>query len=248
MNFDSELRDALYVNWALPLEAMPAPPEPLRLDTLRRGDSELGFVTLVLFRQTGLRRGGTGWPRLSFPQCNFRMLVRDEELVASVLFVRQLVPAWVVPFARAFGRQPASAAVFEKTGGNVGDLRWAFAAGRRLDLTAKPGAGKPESLVPGGWSETVAYFRERPRGYVAAGGDLRRLSAEQRHADAIPMRVELACADWLEERLPDVPADCWRAPHSAFLIPSLQMSVVVEPSLEARAAAAMPVTRSAALP
>jgi hypothetical protein len=241
VNFVSELRDALYVNWALPLDALPSPPEPLRPDTLRRGDSEIGFVTLVLFRQTGLRRTGFVWPRLSFPQCNFRLLVRDDELVASILYLRQLVPAWVVPFARAFGRQPASAAVFERSGGQAGphsvEQHWAFAAGRRFELKAVPGASALEPLVPGGWNENVAYFRERPRGYVAANGDLRRLSAEQPPSDAVPMRVEVICADWLVERLPEVPADCWHATHSAFLIPSLQLSVVVETGLEARAAA-----------
>jgi hypothetical protein len=246
VNFVSELRDALYVNWALPLDALPTPPEPLRLDTLRRGDSEVGFVTLVLFHQTGLRRGGLGWPRFSFPQCNFRLLVRDEELVASILFLRQLVPAWVVPFARAFGRQPASAAVFEKSGGSTPECQWAFAAGRRFELSAKPGAALPRQLVPGGWNENVAYFRERPRGYVAANGDLRRLSAEQPPAEAIPMRVTIGCSDWLAERLPEVPLDLWQEVHSAFLIPSLKLSVVVEAGLEARPAA-IPVTERAAI-
>ncbi len=247
MRFHSELRDALYVNWALPTGALPVPRAPLGLDTLRRGDSELGFVTLVLFHQTGLRTAGVPWPALSFPQCNLRLLVRDEERVASILFLRQLVPAWVVPFARAFARQPASAAVFEATGGKGGEVRWRFAAGQKLDLVARPGAPPVEPLVPGGWDESVAFFRERPRGYVETNGGLRRIQAAHPSSAAIPMRIELGCADWLEARLPAVPAEAWSQVHSAFLIPSIQLSIAVEPSREARAAETLPATERAAI-
>lgn len=247
MRFASELRDALYVNWALPTGTLPTPRPPLGLDTQRRSEAELGFVTLVLFHQTGLRRAGLPWPALSFPQCNLRLLVRDEERVASILFLRQLVPAWVVPFARAFARQPASAAVFEATGGQGGEIRWRFAAGRRLDLVARPGAPPLEPLVPGGWDENVAYFRERPRGYVETADGLRRIQAAHPSSDAIPMRVELGCTDWLEARLPAVPVDAWSQVHSAFLIPSIQLSLAMEPSREDRAAEAIPASERAAV-
>ena len=245
------MQNALYVSWALPIGSLPQPPAPLVLDTLHRGDLELGFVTLVLFRQAGLRRAGLPWPSLSFPQCNLRLLVRDQERVASILFLRQLVPAWVVPFARAFGRQPASAAVFEAEGGPGPELRWRFAAGQRLDLVAKPGAPKLEPLVPGGWEENVAFFRERPRGYVAPSGDsgergLRRISAAHPASEAIPMRVELATADWLGARLPEVPLDAWSQIHSAFLIPSIQLSVAIE-SAAAPVVATIPASGRAAV-
>jgi hypothetical protein len=248
VQYASELKDALYVNWALPTGSLPVPPAPLALDTLHRGELKLGFVTLVLFRQVGLHRSGIPWPALSFPQCNLRLLVRDEECVASILFLRQLVPAWVVPFARAFGRQPASAAVFEAAGEAGGEFRWRFAAGRRFELVAKPGAPTPEPLVPGGWAENVAFFRERPRGYVAAGEGLRRISAAHPASDAIPMRVELPCADWLGARLPEVPLDAWAEVHSAFLIPSIQLEVAVEPSRDVQAVEAIPASGRPAIP
>jgi hypothetical protein len=247
VRFASELKDALYVNWALPIASLPAAPEPLELETLRRGDLELGFVTLLLFRQTGLRRVDLPWPALSFPQCNFRLLVRDEERVASVLFLRQLVPAWVVPFARVFGRQPASAAVFQSTGENDVEVRWRFAAGQRLDLVAKPGAARTEPLVPGGWIENVAYFRERPRGYIATNRGLRQIQAAHPASEAIPMRIELGCSDWLEARLPDVPPEAWAQVHSAFLIPSIQLSVAVATDRASEAAETIPASGRAAI-
>lgn len=232
MRFESELRDALYVNWAIPRGSLPVPVSPLILDTLRRGEDELGFVTLLLFRQAGLHRAGLGWPDFSFPQCNFRLLVRDEERVASILFLRQLVPAWIVPFARLFARQPATSAIFEQVGEAGGEVRWALSAGRRLALVARPGAPPPEPLVPGRWAETVAFFRERPRGYVATARGIRRISAGHLASEAIPMRVEIECSDWLAARLPEVDAALWQSPHSAFLIPSVQLSVAVAPSRE----------------
>lgn len=246
MHFASELKDALFVNWALPLAALPTPPAPLTLDTLRRGDAEVGFVTLALFHQSGLRRVGTPWPALTFPQANLRLLVRDEERVASILFLRQLVPAWMVPIARLFGKQPASAAVFESTGEKGGVLRWRFQAGRELDLIAKPGGTRIEPLVPGGWAENVAFFRERPRGYVEKDGALRRLQAAHPATDAVPMRVEIGCADWLATRLPEVDHSAWAEVHSSFLIPSIQLSVAVDPVGEREAVRAVPAASRAA--
>jgi hypothetical protein len=228
MRFVSELRDVLFVNWAIPRPELPTPRAPLDLDLLRRGREEVGFVTLLLFRQCGLRRDKSLWPSLSFPQCNLRILVRDQERVASVLFVRQLVPAWVVPLARAFARQPATAAILESTGMPGDVVRWSVAAGQRLVLTARPGAAPPEPLVPGSWSETVAFFRERARGYVETEQGLRRISAEHPASEALPMRVELEEPSWLVARLPTVAEERWSSPHSSFLIPSIRLAVAVD--------------------
>ncbi|MCB1010010.1 MAG: DUF2071 domain-containing protein, partial [Acidobacteria bacterium] len=105
MRFETELTDALYVTWCVPAAALPPLPPPLIFDTIEREGRSCGFVTLVLFRQTGLRRPRIPWLRLSFPQCNLRVPVRDAERRASILLLRELVPAWVVPIARAIAKQ-----------------------------------------------------------------------------------------------------------------------------------------------
>jgi uncharacterized protein YqjF (DUF2071 family) len=230
--FRSELRDALWVNWALPRALLDPPPEPLVLDTLGRGESEVAFVSLVLFRNSGLRRRGLPWPRLSFPQCNLRVLVRDDERVASIWILRELMPAWAVPVARLFARQPAAAAIFQIASAPGGEQRWAVAAGARLALVARPGAPAPPAPLPGNWNDVMAFFRERPRGYVAAARGLRRLSAAHPAVAGIPMRVEMEAVDWLERRLPRVGAERWLRPHSAFMIPSIRLTVAIESGLE----------------
>jgi hypothetical protein len=236
MIFRSELRDALWVNWALPLSTLPELPPPLVADTLGRGADEVGFASLVLIHHVGLRSAAFPWPRLSFPQCNLRLLARDEERVASVYFLRELMPAWAVPIARGVGRLPASAAIIDTTSADPCEQRWSIVAGQKLALIARPGAAPPAAPLPGNWPETVAFFRERPRGYVGAGRSLRRLTAEHPGAAGVPMRVELLDTSWLEARLPQVPAEVFRQPHSSFLIPSIQLTFAVESDLEARPA------------
>jgi hypothetical protein len=230
--FESELRDALWVNWALPRRALPPVPEPLSVELLGSGESEVGFVSLVLFQQRRLRVASLPVVCLSFPQCNLRLLTRDAERVASVLFLRELMPAWVVPVARMVAGQPASAAIFHVDAEPGGVQRWRFEAGERLELLARPGAPAPAPPLPGSWPETVAFFRERSRGYVRRGGGLRRLTAAHPGAEGLPMRVEVTEASWLAARLPEVDVAAWSRPHSAFLIPSILLSVAVEAALE----------------
>jgi hypothetical protein len=234
--FESELRDALWVNWALPRRALPAVPEPLSPDLLGTGAAEVGFVSLVLFQQRRLRVASLPVVRLSFPQCNLRVLTRDAERVASALFLRELVPAWVVPIARMVARQPASAAIFHVGSDPGGVQRWRFEAGEPLELVATPGAPAPAPPLPGSWPETVAFFRERSRGYVGRAGRLRRLSAAHPGAEGLPMRAEVRDASWLAARLPGVDPDTWRHPHSSFLIPSILLSVAIASSLEPKPA------------
>jgi len=245
--FRSELRDALWVNWALPRVELPELPTPLALDLLGSGEGEVGFLSLVLFRQESLRLAALPFPSLSFPQANLRLLVRDAERVASVLFVRELMPAWAVPIARIVARQPASAAIFHLRSEPGGTQSWSFAAGRPLSLTATPGAPTTAAPVAASWEEAVAFFRERPRGYVSSGRGLRRLAATHPGARAVPMRVEVNEDAWLAERLPGVERERWRRPHSSFLIPSMQLAVAVESSLEPAAGKGLPARERAAV-
>ena len=239
MAFETLLADALYVNWAVPREQLPAPPSPLTLETVVEGDATLGFVTLVLFRQRGVHLSRLPWLRVEFPQCNLRLPVRDSDRVASIWMLRQLVPAWVVPLGRLVARQRVSAAILrDRRGGTVGEQRWEIAAGRPLVLASRPAAAAVSGPALGGWESLVTFFRERPRGYLDATGGVRRIEASFDHAAGIPCRVEVERADWLEARLPDVAAGTWSAPHSAFVVPAtrlvLQRSRVAAMAVDAR--------------
>lgn len=227
MGFETLLVDALYVNWAVPRAELPAPPAPLELDCAIDGDATCGFVTLVLFRQRGLRATQLPFVRLEFPQCNLRLPVRDTDRVASVWLLRQLVPAWVVPLGRLVARQPVSGAVMRVVDGAAGpcEQRWEIAAGQPLTVRSRSGAPVVEGPRFGNWEQLVAFFRERPRGYVDGGGGLRRIEATFDHAAGMPCHVEIERDDWLRARLPAVAPERWRAPHSAFVVPATRLEL-----------------------
>src|SRR4029079_8593503 len=83
-------------------------------------------------------------PRLSCPQFNLRAYVLDPDGVASVLFWRMLVPAWVVPGARLVGRQNADSARFDYPESpafcDQQGATWRVTGGGDLEVSAAPGA------------------------------------------------------------------------------------------------------------
>ncbi len=232
MLFTTVLEDALYLTWAVPFEALPPPPAPLRLERLTHTGSDSALVTLVLFRQSGIRAEALAWPRLSYPQVNLRVAVLDAEGVAAVLLLRELVPAWVVPIARAAGGQPASAALLDFPAPAPAALleprRWAFSAGTRFEVTARAGAPPGGATLGGDFAAAVNRVRDRPRAYLPAGGGLRRVERVHARAEAVPAAVELGRVDWLEARLPSVDPELWRAPAIAFLVPTARLRFALE--------------------
>jgi len=52
---------------------------------------------------------------------------------------------------------------------------------------------------------------------------------EHPRAEALPVTVEVERHDWLAAQLPAVPAEIWSRPHSAFVLESVCLEVVVEP-------------------
>ncbi len=238
VRFETELTDALYVTWSVPSSALPQLPAALTLDTVSREGGSFGFVTLVLFRQSGLRRPRIPWLRLSFPQCNLRVPVRDTERCASILLIRELVPAWVVPIARAIAKQPVSAGLLrfpEQPGADL--ARWHVQAGRALTLEVR--AGDPAGGLTG-WEERVRFLRDRRRAYVLRAGVLRRTEATHEGGAAVPVSVRVESADWLAGELPAVPAASWAAPVCGFLVPSSQLAFELQPALPDRPPARLP--------
>jgi hypothetical protein len=235
---ETALTDALYLNWAVPAAELPELPSSLRYDTVAGERENVGFFSLVLFRQVGLHFRGASWLALSYPQANARLYVRDRTGIASVLLLRQLAPAWMVPIARAVARQPLSAAILDYPRGGVealgGARRWSFQAGAGVIATARPGASGSQRPSLGDPATSSAFFRERSRAYWLHGRGVRRVETEHPAADAVPMAVELERTDWLETFLPFAPAGgAWSEVHSAFLVPEVRLAFELAQAPEA---------------
>ena len=99
MKLRTLLRDALYLNWALPAAAVPPPPPPLAYELHSEGGREWVFASALLFRQQGLHLPALPFARVSYPQANVRLYILDGERMPAVLFRSMLVPAWVSPAA-----------------------------------------------------------------------------------------------------------------------------------------------------
>ena len=241
MILETALADALYLNWVIPLAALPVAPLGLRYDdgagSVRGGGGQT-FFSLVLFRQIGLHLRGASWFALSYPQVDARLYVRDAASTPAVLLLRQLVPGWVVPIGRLVGGQPFSAAVCEFPHGlprgasaatpedppeSPREWRWKFSAGARLSVTAQiaagPGVDREGQHV---WAEEAAFFRDRTRAFWRRGTALRRVETVHPVTSVLPVRARIHHSDWLETFLPFAPEDGWSAIHSAFLVPRVQ--------------------------
>lgn len=223
-------RDCLYLNWALPREAAPELPHPLRYEVHAWDERDWVFASALLFQQSGLHLAALRFPRLSYPQMNLRLYVLDEEAVPSVLFLRTLVPFWVAPVSRYLGRQPATGASFSfpALSGEPGRESWSWSISRRLRLDVEarlssPQTGRGPRLGP--WEQTVDYFRHRRRGYAVWDRQLRSLRMSHPPAATWPLQVEIGevglLADCLGVDRDDCGDELWRTPHSAWLCPEI---------------------------
>jgi hypothetical protein len=226
MNLRTTARDCLYVNWAIPVEQLPALPAPLRYELHRGAANEsVAFVSALLFRFTGLRARRLPMLRLSYPQATFRLYVLDGHNLPAVLYWHVLVPAWVVPLSRFLGRQPAFAGSFSYPPLGVladDDLRWRVGRAGDLSIAARlstPSVGQVPNL--GSWQRTVDTFRRRSKLYVVWDGRLRNVARTQAPAEVMPMAVEIGEAALLIKIFPSVAASSWPTPHSAWLCPEI---------------------------
>ncbi len=231
------VRDCLYLNWALPLEILPAPPAPLRYQLHAWEGRDWVFASALLFHQDAIRFSALPLFQVSFPQLNLRLHVVDADGVPSVLFRRMLMPGWMAPGVRLMGHQPASSARlrFPRPSVDLGDgpWRWRVERGGALDIRAwRDGSAIPSPITGprlGSWEETVRYFQIRPRGYAENnGGPARRVEMKRPAAQVWPLRAEIdgeACLpQWFRlPGLPGLPAKGlqWPALHSAWLCPEV---------------------------
>lgn len=233
----TKVRDCLYLNWALPGDALPALPEPLRYQRVVEGEREWVFASALLFHHEGLRLRALPFVRLSYPQLHLRVYVLDGEGRPGVFLRRILVPLWALPGVRLLGRHPARPGRLDfarpSEEPDAGPWRWSVESDGGLDLVAEraaPRAGEGPSL--GCWEDTVRFFRERHRAYAGSAGSLRRMETTQPEAVVWPVRVDFAVdglvRDGLgwegEEALPEL--------HSAWLCPEIPMTFELLPEAE----------------
>lgn len=235
MQLRTEARDCLYLNWAVPRAALPAPPSPLRYELHRGADGDLVFVSALLFRLTGLRPASLPGLALSYPQLSLRLYVLDDEDVASVLYRRQMVPLWVVPISRFLGRQPAHPGQFSYPRPSAEPESEAWSWSLRAygpgagELQVEARLGTPPAAVPdlGPWQRTVDYFRRRPRGYVSWDGKLKAIARDHPRVAVWPLEAELGRHDLLRTAFPGVDPATWQRPHSAWICPDIPIQFEV---------------------
>jgi hypothetical protein len=222
------VQDCLYVNWAVPCERLPELPDGLRYERHGCGEERLGFVSVLLFRQQGLRPAAMPWARLSYPQLNLRTYVIDDDGVPSVHFGALVVPGWVVPLARAAGQPELERGrlAYPRPSIDRGAKSWTWRADARGELAVTARQSEPR-LGPGpdlgSWERTCDHIRRRDRGYVEVGGKLRRLETSHSATAVWPMAVEVASDALLRHHLGWTRGD-WPDVHSAWLCPEIPLS------------------------
>lgn len=255
MRLGTKARDCLYVNWAVPRDSVPEPPRPLRYEVHEADGEEYVFASALLFRFQGLHNRSLPFLRISYPQLSLRLYVTGADGTPAVLFVRVVVPYWVVPVSRLLGRQPAHGGFFsypepsddaaasagfddgapagngQGLGGNADDDgQWVWRLHRRGRLEVRGKIASPR-LGPGpdlgGWQRTVDYVRRRPVGYVHWDGRLRSLKKSHGTVPVWPLAVELGEVDVLRTAFPGVDPAVWKTPHSSWLCPEIPFTFEV---------------------
>ena len=229
MHLRTVVRDCLYANWALPSEILPELPSGLRYELHSAGGERYGFLSALLFRQSGLRLSAMPWVRVSHPQLNVRLYVVDAEGVPSVLFRALIVPRWVLPLAQATGQKSLASGRFSypRPSTDTGSEAWTWRAEARGALELAGGQGAPEAGAGpdlGSWQQTCDYFRRRDRGYVTVGGRLRRIETSHSTVPVWPMRLEVADDSLLCRLLDLEDAGAWPRLHSSWLCPEIPLS------------------------
>lgn len=243
MMLQSVARDCLYLNWAVPLDWAPPLPLPMRYEIHRGADKEsLVFVTALLYRVSGLHLSALPLPRVGYPQMSVRLYVLDGSDVPSILFLRVLVPSWVVPASRLFGRQAATAARLDFPGTPLvpHDEGWSWRVeqeGKRLEVAARPAApfvGAGPRL--GTWEQTVDYFRHRRNAYALHQKRLRSINTSRTTTALWPLAVEVGTAELVAASLPGAAGQPWPELHSAWLCPEIPFHFEIGRPLEVRLA------------
>jgi hypothetical protein len=207
MKLRTVVRDCLFLNWALPVEALPEPPAPLRYQRHAWQGRDYVFVSALLFHHDAVRWSAFPLLRVGYPQLTVRLYVLDEDGMPSILFARELMPAWMAPGVRLMSHHPASSARldFPRPSRQAEADSWTWRAERGSTLSVKAWVHSPafgEGPRLGSWDDTVRYIQERPRGYAVHDGALHRVDASHPPVEAVwPLAAEVVGGDALLRRL-----------------------------------------------
>ena len=227
MILHTQVRDCLYLNWALPAERLPEPPEPLRYDTREKDGESVVFASALFFRHGDLRFSSLPIPGVDAPQFQLHLCTLDGDGVPSVLIRAVLVPGWFAAGARLFGRQPAQGAqlAFPASTGEAAAWTWEVRRGTRLVVQGEIG---PPTRCPGPdlgtWNQTVSFFRRRGLGFTESMRGLRRIEIERSNADVTPIRATVAENALLLRYLKELSPLEMPELHSAWLCAPMQVS------------------------
>ncbi|MCP4203724.1 MAG: hypothetical protein GY769_17540 [bacterium] len=228
MIFRTVIQDCLWLNWAVPEEALPPPPRPLTYDVCRTREGGFVFVSAMLFRQHGLGPG-INLPGVSYPQCQLHACALDGDRLECAWVFSMLLPNWLATSVRWVAGRPARGARLDyPAAGDPGRLgeRWSWSVkrGSRFEVEANlssppPGAGP--SL--GSWKETLAYFRRQRLEYVLVRGKWQRVEVDRRSADAVPVRAAVLDDALVTEHLMKEGSSLPPL-HSSWLLPTVKTS------------------------
>lgn len=230
MKLRAQLRDCLYLNWALPAEALPSAPAPLRYERHARPGGEVVFASALLFHHEALRLAAFPFARIGYPQLNLRLYVQDDQGVPSVLFRRMLMPGWIAAGARLATRQPIEGAQLDfphpSLDPETEEWRWRAELGRNgrepfAVEARRGGAGGGGEPPAGPWDPMVRYFVDRTRGYASVNGTLRRVEASHPEPVIWPVRAEVLSLGFLPAFFGVPPELAWPSIHSAWLAPEI---------------------------
>jgi hypothetical protein len=225
MILQTVVRDCLYLNWALPVSAVPPLPGALRYDMHPWREGKVVFASALLFRQERLHLARIPLVSLSYPQFNLRLYVLDHDGVPAVLFRTVLVPGWVVPSMRVVADQPAQSGQFDyprpSRSPDDGAWRWQVKRGGELRVLARQGSPAPgHGPTLGSWERLTRFFNQRRRGYFEGPAGLKRIDASHAASAFWPLQAEVEASSLLDHCLPLVEAE-WPLLHSAFLCPEI---------------------------
>ena len=113
MKLRTEVRDSLFLTWALPAGLLPAPPRPLRPEVHTAEGEPFVFASVVISRQQGLQVPVLPFLSLSYPQLHLFVYVLDGDGRPAVYLQQVLVPVWMGAGMRLVTGLPAAAASFQ---------------------------------------------------------------------------------------------------------------------------------------
>src|SRR5260370_31104094 len=97
MKLRTVVRDCLFLNWALPADALPEPPAPLRYQRHAWQGSDHVFASALLFHHDAVRWSAFPLLRVGYPQLNIRLYVLDGAGAPSAPFLPVLMPPGLAP-------------------------------------------------------------------------------------------------------------------------------------------------------